>query len=58
MSDINGKKPMFERDMTRCMLCKRWWSVGPSDERRCPCGGDLEVVDMAAHVQSLPQAKD
>lgn len=43
--------------MTRCQRCRRWWSVAPSDEKRCPCGGELEVVDMADHVRQLPAAE-
>jgi hypothetical protein len=44
----------FERVMTRCRTCKNWWSVGPHDEPKCPCGGELVPVDMKAHIASLP----
>lgn len=44
------------RAMTRCRTCRCWWSVGPDDEMRCPCGGELAGVDMEAHMKTLPVA--
>jgi hypothetical protein len=46
---------VIERVMMRCRTCTRWWSVGPGDEPRCACGGDLAPVDMKAHIASLPE---
>jgi hypothetical protein len=47
--------PPIERAMMRCAACRRWWSVGPGEVMKCACGGDLEIVDMKAHIASLPQ---
>ncbi len=68
MSETNGKgkRKLFERVMMRCVRegCRRWVTVGPDDPKRCPaCAVDgitseLEAVDMAAHIQNLPAAKD
>ncbi len=50
----------IHRDMVRCVVptCRRWWSVpqhptGVPDSL-CACGGDLEVVDMKMHGETLP----
>lgn len=48
------------RRMTKCKLCGSWWSqLDPSESEvdvqiACPCGGDLEPVDMKAHIAGLP----
>jgi hypothetical protein len=53
--------------MARCGTCSRWWSVLVGEiyrdtvlvkrivpgEEICPCGGALELVDMAAHYKTL-----
>lgn len=54
--------------LTRCVACRRWWSLPEPDLRwindgvgvlvnTCACGGLLEIVDMAKHLASLPVAK-
>lgn len=48
------------RAMARCATCSHWWSVvGDKDgkvEQRCPCGGELRIVDMQSHYATLPHA--
>ena len=46
------------RPMMRCRTCRRWWSGEPQNGhvQHCACGGDLESVDMAAHISALPYA--
>lgn len=62
--DHPHKSRPVERMLVRCTVpeCRRWWSIGDADwidgrQPRCACGGDLEGVDMAAHLASLPVAK-
>ena len=43
------------RAMTRCKACRSWWSTDGKDITSCPCGGELEVVDMEAHAKTLPK---
>jgi hypothetical protein len=42
------------RQMTRCTICKAWWSTS-GELTSCPCGGDLEAVDMEKHIAGLPR---
>jgi hypothetical protein len=44
----------------RCMECRRWWSGEPVNGRiqRCACGGELMVVDMVEHMETVPWAAD
>lgn len=51
--------------MARCRTCDAWWSA-PHDSvtyvddkpafttAKCPCGGELGLVDMAEHAARLP----
>lgn len=41
------------RAMARCIECSRWWSTD-GNMIRCACKGELEIVDMAAHMKTLP----
>lgn len=44
------------RKMSRCSVCKRWWST--RDEVYCPCGeGTLVEVDMDEHMKTVPLGK-
>lgn len=51
---------MIIRPMMRCLACSRWWSGEPVNghAQHCPCGGELAVVDMVAHLASLPTKVD
>lgn len=56
----------YERALCRCSQCKAWVSVGPSGSRVCPrcvaedsfIKGELEDVDMQAHMATLPVRED
>ena len=41
--------------MTRCASCTLWWCKTPEIEK-CPCGGELALVDMDAHMAKVPRA--
>lgn len=46
----------IDRPITRCRTCRAWWTISTEDApiAKCPCGGVLESVDMAAHIRTLP----
>lgn len=51
----------LDSSMVRCTKCRRWWGVAvvyTSDppNTKCPCGGELEFVDMEAHKKTLQYA--
>lgn len=51
---------IYERKMVRCTVaeCRRWWTIAPDNPNpTCACGGDVEVVDMKAHIAALPVGK-
>lgn len=63
---MSGKQ--VHRAMTRCKICRAWWSsairgyVQTADGQTvpiidvadtCGCGGDLEVADMTEHMATL-----
>jgi hypothetical protein len=41
--------------MARCSICQAWWSTDGS-RRACPCGGELEAIDMDEYLKTLPVA--
>jgi hypothetical protein len=41
--------------MCRCAICRSWWSTD-GNLRACPCGGELEGVNMDEHLKTLPVA--
>jgi hypothetical protein len=42
------------RPMARCAICRAWWTTDENDRSpKCPCGGDLELVDMEAYVKAV-----
>ncbi len=47
---------LYSRPMMQCKACRRWWSGEPVNgaTQHCPCGGELEVADLAAHAATLP----
>jgi hypothetical protein len=48
-------KELYLRDLRRCRACQRWWSTAPGEVNpTCPCGGELALADMPAHLKALP----
>lgn len=47
---------LYHRPMMKCASCRRWWSGEPinGNVQLCACGGELKVVDMQAHLASIP----
>lgn len=49
----------IRRPMMRCTRCRAWQSIHPKDvgDAACGgCGGELEEIDMQAHVAATPRA--
>lgn len=49
--------PQIERPLHRCNACSAWWTVAWGESKKCPCGGELVLVDMEKHLASLPKAQ-
>src|SRR5687767_13812104 len=68
MADQPSRRPIV-RPMARCRTCSAWWSVSMDgvtvvDDKpaftteKCPCGGELELVDMDKHMSAVTPAPE